>query len=156
MIDFPIENKLIEKLKKRLILERIDTSLLKKEAVEIFYQLDDMNLGLVMDSKLPQFNLYYRNDPFFLGEHISYKKESFKNLDEQIDAFINCIVLYYKNPDKRLPSTLERIIYYVIFFPASYIFFAIIFLIFCPIGLIFQMINYIIEKVGKVVDKLKK
>ena len=101
MLDSSIENKFIEKLRKRLILENIDISQLrKKERLDAKYSFGIFRLAIFQDSDSPHFQICW--DDACLGrDYFSYEKWDFKNLDEQMDVFVDDVIMYYKNPKQR-------------------------------------------------------
>lgn len=103
-----IENKFISKLKKRLESEGIDVTLLKKEKEfedEIDYRLGDLGIAIFIDSELPQFHIFWHTP---LGQkYLPYEKWAFKNLEEHMSYFIDDLIIYYKDPHKRLNPILK-------------------------------------------------
>ena len=66
----------------------------------IDYRLGELGIAIFIDSELPQFHVFW-NTP--LGEkYLPYEKWSFRSLDEQMDCFIDDLIVYYKFPNKRL------------------------------------------------------
>ena len=108
MIDKTIENKFIVKLLKRLESEGIDVATLKKEKEfddEIDYRLGDLGIAIFIDSELPQFHIFWQTS---LGQkYLPYEKWAFKNLDEHMNCFIDDVMIYYTDPDKRLNPVLK-------------------------------------------------
>ncbi len=108
MIDKAIENKFIAKLLKRLESEGIDANMLKKEKEfedEVDYRLGDLGIAIFIDSELPQFHIYWQTS---LGQkYLPYEKWAFKNLEEQMSCFIDDVIIYYKDPNKRLNPILN-------------------------------------------------
>ena len=108
MIDKAIENKFIARLKKRLESEGIDVDLLKKEKEfedEIDYRLGDLGIAIFIDSELPQFHIFWHTP---LGQkYLPYEKWAFKSLEEHMSCFIDDVIIYYKDPNKRLNPILK-------------------------------------------------
>lgn len=102
MTTHSLEDEFIAKLKKCLQQEGIDTSLLRKEKVyedEIDYSLGDLSLAIFTNPERPQFHIFWNTS---LGmKYLPYEKWSFKNLDEQMNVFIDDFIAYYKDPSKR-------------------------------------------------------